>query len=81
MSAIFDKGLDTQTKDCLLLVIAEHGGKSHSFHSRAAANAYVAWSNQREKPDDLPDAPMVVPHVLPGVYERDLSVHDAEIWV
>lgn len=23
MSAIFDKGLDTQTKDCLLLVIAE----------------------------------------------------------
>lgn len=80
MSAIFDKGLDTQTRDCLLLVIAERGGKSHSFTSRAAANAYVTWSNQRERPDDLPDASVVVPHALPGLYERTHNIHDDD-WV
>lgn len=62
-------------KDTLILTITPKG-KSQSFTDRAAANAYMKWSNQREYPNDLPSAPVVVPHVLPGLYERSpLSEH------
>lgn len=66
-------------KDTLILTITSKG-KAQSFTDRAAANAYVAWRNQREKPNDLPKAPVVVPHVLPGLYERTHNIHDDD-WV